>query len=285
MRYKFSVLLLLAVMLMPGRVLANNARDYLPLDPGTFFMALYYEHGFGNEYYHNGSKKNNKTNLITNVSLIRPVYFTQIGPFTIDPQLILPVGELSLPDNQSSGIGDLTLAATIWFINNKESKFILAYTPYFTLPTGQYDRDNGINLGANRWSTKQEITIAKGFGDKTWLEVTFNGQFYTDNNNAPGADNRKVTSSKDPNFGGEAHLSYNFTPAFFGSMDYYCLFGGRTKLDGERQDDEASTHTVGATFAYMLTPSTQLMTYFKTDAAVYNGVRTSTIGLRLGLIF
>lgn len=263
----------------------NSPRDYIPLDPGTFFLALYYDHQFGNDLYKDWNKKNRTTNYTGNVSIIRPVYFTQIGPFTIDPQILLPVGEVALKGDQSSGIGDATLAATIWFINNKEGKLYLGYSPFFTLPTGQYDRDSPINLGANRWATKQEICIAKGFGDRTWLEVAGNVQFYSDNTNASGTDNRKVTSSRDPSFGAETHLSYNLTKDLFGSLDYYFAAGGETTLDGVRQKDWASTHTAGVTFAYMLNSTTQLMSHFDTDIAVANGIRTSTFGVRLGFIF
>jgi hypothetical protein len=286
MKKSISILFLALFLIFPGTSFARNSpRDYLPLDPGTFFLALYYDHQFGNDYYKDGQKKNRTTNYTGNVSIIRPVYFTQIGPFTIDPQLILPVGELALKNDQSSGIGDATLAATIWFINNKEGKFYLGYSPFFTIPTGQYDRDNSINLGANRWATKQEVCIAKGFGDRTWLEVAVNAQFYSDNTNAAGLDNRKVTSSKDPGFGAETHLSYNLTKDLFGSLDYYYAGGGETTLDSVRQEDWASTHTAGITFAYMLNPTTQLMSHFDSDIAVANGIRTSTFGLRLGFIF
>ncbi len=286
MKNTICVWAVVSCLIFPSLSFARNSpRDYIPLDPGTFFLALYYDHQFGNDYYRNGSKKNHSTNYTGNISIIRPVYFTQIGPFTIDPQLILPVGEATLLNEQSSGIGDATLAATIWFINNKESKFIFAYSPFLTIPTGQYDRDSSVNLGANRWATKHELCIAKGFGDRTWLEVAVNAQFYFDNYNAPGPDNRKVTSSKDPNFGGETHLSYNLTKDLFGSLDYYFNAGGETILDGARLNDWVSTHTGGVTFAYMLNPTTQLMVHFDTDLAVYNGIRTSTFGLRLGFIF
>ncbi len=285
MRRVFCASTLIVSLVFPGLALANSPRDYIPLDPGTFFLALYYNHSFGNDLYVKGEKKNRTTNYIGNVSILRPVYYTQLGPFTIDPQLLLPIGEVSLPGEQSSGIGDATFAATIWFINNKETRFIFAYTPFLTVPTGQYDRESVINLGANRWATKHEVCIAKGFGDRTWLEVAVNAQFYFDNYNALGPEGNKVTSSKDPTFGGEAHLSYDLTKEFFGSADYYYMYGGETILDGARQNDWGSTHTVGVTFAYMLNPRTQVMTNFNTDAAVYNGIRTSTFGVRLGFIF
>lgn len=285
MKRGMTVALLVGFLLASGQAFANNARDYIPLDPGTFFLALYYNHTFGNEYYSKGSKKSNSTNLVGNVSVLRPVYFTQIGPFTIDPQILLPIGELTLSGNQSSGIGDATFAATIWFVNNKENKFIFAYTPFLTAPTGQYDRESAINLGASRWATKHEICIAKGFGDRTWLELSGYAQFFFDNNNALGTNGNRVTSSRDPQFGAEAHLSYNFTKEFFGSLDYIFTGGGRTILDGKAQNDWASTHNVGVSFAYMLTSNMQLMSAFSTDAAVQNGIRTSNIMVRLGFIF
>jgi cbb3-type cytochrome oxidase subunit 1 len=80
-------------------------------------------------------------------------------------------------------------------------------------------------------------------------------------------------------------LSYNFTKDFFGSFDYFYLYGGETKLDGTRQKDWVDTHTLGLTFAYMLNPPTQLMINGKTDAGVFNGIRTSSFGVRLGFIF
>lgn len=272
--------------IFPGLAAAHNSpRDYIPLDPGTFFFAVYYDHQFGNEYYKKGQKQNRTTDYNGNVSILRPVYFTQIGPFTIDPQLLLPVGSVDLKGKQSSGIGDAILAATVWFINNKEGKLYLGYTPFLFIPTGQYDRDSSINLGSNRWSTKQEVCIAKGFGNNAWIEVAVNMQFYSDNNDANGTNNRKVTSSKEANFGGETHLSYNWTKDFFSSLDYYFAGGGETTLGGVRQKDWVNTHTAGVTFSYMLTPATQLMAHCDTDLAVANGIKTSTVGLRLGFIF
>uniref|UniRef100_I2PWN6 Protein involved in meta-pathway of phenol degradation n=1 Tax=Desulfovibrio sp. U5L TaxID=596152 RepID=I2PWN6_9BACT len=285
MKRVMTIALLIGFLLFSDQSFANNARDYLPLEPNTFFLALYYNHSFGNELYSKGTKKSDSVNYIGNVSVLRPVYFTQLGPFTIDPQMLLPIGEVTLPNKQSSGIGDATFASTVWFVNNKETKFIFAWTPFLTVPTGQYDRESAINLGANRWATKQEICIAKGFGDRTWLELSGYAQFFSDNDNALNAAGHRATSSRDPLFGADAHLSYNFTKEFFGSLDYIFTGGGRTILGGKEQNDWQSTHNVGVSGAYMVTPNMQLMTAFSTDAAVTNGIRTSNIMVRLGFIF
>lgn len=272
-------------LLFPSLAIANSPRDYLPLDPGSFFVAFYYDHYLGNDYYRKGVKVNSSTNYSANIGIFRAVYYTSLGPFTIDPQIILPFGEANLIGKDSGGFGDATFAATIWFVNNKENKFIFAYTPFLTAPTGRYDRESSVNIGSNRWATKHELCIAKGLGDKAWLEVAVNMQFYFDNTNALGSKNNQVTSSKDPTIGGETHLSYNFTKDFFASADYYYINGGETRLDNVRQKDWVDTHTLGVTFAYMINPHTQIMVNGKTDAGVFNGIMTSSFGARLGFIF
>ena len=285
MRNTFCLWALITALTMPGLALANSPRDYLPLDPGSVFVAFYYDHYYGNDYYHKGTKVSGNTNYYANVGVFRPVYYTSIGPFTVDPQLILPFGEADLIKSPSGGLGDATFAATICFINNKEYKFIFAYTPFLTAPTGRYDPNSPVNFGSNRWATKHEVCVAKGFGDSTWLEVAAHVQFYSDNNDARDAENRTVTSSKAASYGGETHLSYNFTKDFFGSFDYYYLHGGETTINDTWQKDWVDSHTLGLSFAYMLTPHTQLMINGKTDASVYNGIMTSSFGARLGFIF
>lgn len=285
MKKLFSLSILFISLLYHGQALASNARDYVPLEPGTALVNLYYMHYFGNELYAKNNKISNNSNLSTNLSVLRPIYYTQVGPFTIDPQAIIPYGEVELNNSRSSGLGDITVLATLWLINNKESKFFFAYTPYLTIPSGQYRRENVVNMGANRWSTKQELCIGKGLGEKVWLEWVVNAEFYSDNIDALGTDNKKVTSSKDPVFGTEVHASYNFTKPFFVSVDYYFLNGGENTLGGVRQNDRTSTHTVGTSFFYMLNEQTQIMLDYEIPVAVQNGIKTSKFAVRLAYVF
>lgn len=277
--------LLAACLGSPGAALASNARDYVPVPAGTNIINLYYNHYFGNELYVRDKKVSNSANYTGNISILRPIHYMMLGPFLIDPQAIIPFGEVELNGERSSGLGDITILSTIWLINNEEHKFFFAYTPYLTLPTGPYRKDSAINLGANRWSTKQEICFGKGFGDKTWFEWVINAEFFTNNTNAPGEDDRKVTASKDPVFGTEAHLSYSLTKDFFVSADYYFAYGGETTLDGIRQNDRKSTHTIGTSFAYMLTSQLQLMLDYQHDLGVQNGIRTNKFAARLAYVF
>lgn len=263
----------------------TNARDYVPLPPGTNIINLYYSHGFGNELYAQNEKISDNANLTSNIGILRPIHYMALGPFTIDPQAVIPFGEVQLNDKRSSGIGDITFLSTIWLVNNMEKGYYFAYSPYITIPSGPYRRESLVNLGSNRWSFKQELAVGKRLADKAWLELIGNVEFFTNNIDAAGEDNKPVTSSKDPLYGVEFHASYDLTKEFFVSGDYYFAYGAETTLDGRRQNDRTCTHTIGASFFYMLNQHLQLMADYKLPVSVQNGIRTNSFTLRLAYVF
>lgn len=285
MNKRIIFILFCLLLAAPPQAWAFDARDYVPLPPDTVLLAFYYNHSWGEDLYSKDHKVSSSADLKSNVALIRPIYYTELFGITVDPQFILPVGEVELMDTQSSGIGDLTLAATFWVLDNKEDHYFLGYTPYVNLPTGAYDRDKIVNLGANRYSTKQELCFGLGSGSGLWWELAGNVEFFSENDDAAGADGSKVTSRKDPVLGAETHLSYDFFKGFFASLDYYYKYGGETTLDGSRQDDEANTHTLGVSGAYMITPRTQFLMNVKQDLSVRSGVKTCNVEARLAFIF
>ena len=285
MRHVTRLWIIIACLLLPVTAMAGNSpRDYLPLPPGTFFFATYYNHNWGTDYFHKGKYINGSTNYYSNVGIARPVYFTQLGPFTIDPQALIPFGQAALNNKETAGFGDPILASTIWFVNDMESKWIVGYTPFLVIPVGAYDR-KGLSLGGNRWATKQELCVAKGFGDRVWWEFTGNVTFFSDNPDANDGTGRSTNSARLPVFGFESHLSVDIIKGLFVSADYYYTYGGETSLHGRWQKDWVDTHAIGLTAAYMLASNVQLMAHFTTDVSVYNGVRTNELGTRLAFWF
>lgn len=284
MRHATRIWIIVACLLLPATAMANSPRDYIPLPPGSFFLAAYYNHNWATDYYAKGKYISGSTRFYSNVAIGRAVYYTQLGPFTIDPQVIVPVGQAAVNNKETAGFGDANIAATIWFVNDMENKWIVGYTPFLIVPIGAYDR-KGLSMGANRWATKQELCVAKGFGDRVWLELTGNATFFTDNPDANDGTGRSTTSSKLPVLGFETHLSVDIIKGMFVSADYYYTYGGETSLHGQWQKDWLDTHAIGVTAAYMLSPNVQLMAHFTTDVSVYNGLRQNEVGMRLGFIF
>jgi len=210
-----------------------NARDYIPLPSGTFFFGSYFKHITASSLFSAGRKVGNDISLKENLGIFRPVYYTTIGKalygdggLIVDPQALIPFGEAELDTSSlgggktsDSGIADPTVLATFWFVNSPKDKFWVGFSPYFTLPLGNYDKGKSFNLGGNRWVFKPELGIVKGFGDRTYVDLIFNGEFYSDNKDyKTGAGLAKL--EQDPTLGVETHLSFDITKQWYVSLDY-----------------------------------------------------------------
>jgi hypothetical protein len=268
-----------------SHAIAGEARTNLPVPSGTTLLNIYYIHSYGNEYYRDNDKISDASDLSMNMCILHPIYYTSIGSLDLNLHALIPFGEAELNGEHSTGVGDITLFSQLWLINSKEKKFFFVYAPYFTVPSGRYSRDSIVNIGDNRWSTKQEVAIVKGFGEKTWLELLANGRFFSDNDDVSGSGNRTVTSGKDPVFGIEMHLSYDFTPSFYGSLDYFFTHGGEHTIDGILQYDRTSSHVLGPSFVFSINRQANVMCACEFPLAVENGVKTSSAWLRLAYSF
>jgi hypothetical protein len=178
---KFSRIALVFTVLglAPAASWAADARDYIPAPPGTTLAILYYQHTTAHEAYSDGDEVANDLNVSANVGIFRPVYYVKLGPFVVDPQALIPFADQHVDgadaqfggDYSATGLADPVLLATVWFVNNPESKMWFGFTPYVWLPIGEYDEDNGLNIGENRWKGRAEFGFVKGFGDRTYLDL------------------------------------------------------------------------------------------------------------------
>ena len=110
-------------------------------------------------------------------------------------------------------------------------------------PSGQYNPNRVLNLGADRWSFKPEIGISHPFGpDQKWVvDGYFYTHFFTDNTEYHG----KEILRQEPLPGFEAHISYNITPDLWASLDANYAFRGTTFVAGVDQNDAQKNLTVG----------------------------------------
>jgi hypothetical protein len=115
----------------------------------------------------------------------------------------------------------------------------------FILPTGDYDNDELINLGSNRWSTRAELGISRSWGSWT-LEAIGNAWFYGENDDFLGG--RKL--EQDEMFVAKTHLVYSIRPGFWVGLGLGYGEGGRTSVNGVPRDNEQKNWRFGATLAY-----------------------------------
>lgn len=94
-------------------------------------------------------------------------------------------------------------------------------------PTGEYDPDKLLNLGANRWTLRPQIGVSRVWGQ--WgLELTASGWFFEDNNEYFGG----RTLEQDPLYALQTHIYYTFRPGLWLGIALGYADGGSTVVDG-----------------------------------------------------
>jgi hypothetical protein len=137
-----------------------------------------------------------------------------------------------------------------------KQKVLLSTGLKVIVPTGQYDPTKLINWGTNRWSFKPEFAYSQRW--QHWVLDGYVGAwFFTTNNdfwsrNIYYAGTR--SQSQQPIGSLEGHLSYDFKPKLWASIDGNYWFGGTTSIDGvENPITSQANSRIGATVAVPIT--------------------------------
>ena len=112
-------------------------------------------------------------------------------------------------------------------------------------PTGDYDPELLINVGANRWAVKAELGQIIPLKPKLMLEFELGAWIMGDNDNFMGA-----TREQDPIYSAEVHLVRRIEPGRWASLEANFFRGGRTTVDGQPHDDLQRNSNFGGTFVW-----------------------------------
>jgi hypothetical protein len=195
--------------------------------------------------------------------------------------VLLPMGRISgdvtvagKTSNQSaSGFGDPMLEFKINVLGPPAQKNIpdvLRYEPGFSvnlladlaLPIGEYDSDQPLNIGQNRWYGRLGLPIIWQLGPwvpgrRTTLEFLPAVWFFGDNNNYVGQ-----TLKTDPMFQVDGHLTRDFTEHFWGSLDAAWYYGGQASINGV-SGEKLNNLGVGLTLGYTINDNLNLTVGYK----------------------
>lgn len=270
-------LVLCLMMVSPSVVRAWDSHDYIAAPPGTNLLIWYYQNISAAQYYVD-NKRVGDLDVHANVGILRMLHFTTLPGtcITIDPQFLLPFGyQFANGLNGSSGLADLILAVTFWFVNDPANKQWFGVTPYVFAPTGDYDSSRALNLGNNRWAGRLEAGYIKGWGN--WMiDVGGSVEGYT-NNNRYGANQ---TLKQDPMYRLEAHLTYDIVKNAYIGLEYYFMTGGKHKVDDVDQNDEVTSHALAIETGIWTTPQYQWLFTYKLDLDEKNGPKANMFQLR-----
>jgi hypothetical protein len=171
--------------------------------------------------------------------------------------------------NQSAtGFGDPMVEVGYNLIGPKAMRTIpdlLRYEPGFSLdvivdlafPIGEYDSDQALNLGQNRWYGRVGAPIVWQLGPwvpgrRTTLELLPSVWFFSENDNYVGH-----TLSTDPMFQLEAHVTRDFTAHFWGSFDTTYMGGGTSSISGA-SGSSLNNLGIGFTLGYQINDNISL---------------------------
>ena len=160
------------------------------------------------------------------------------------------------------GPGDARLRLSYNFIGAKAlslSEFVkqpktvvVGASVQVSVPTGQYDSEKLLNIGANRWYIKPEIGVS--FPWRKWsFEFATGIRFFTDNDDFIG-----VRLEQDPLYNVQAHLIYDLTPRQWISLDSNYFFGGDTYQNDVPSAPRQDNSRLGVTWAVALSSQTIL---------------------------
>ncbi len=268
---------LATMLLASGNAVAIDvdAGDYTALPAGTNLGMVYYQYATADSLYSDGDKAPINAGLDSQVGILRGVHFTEIGGYTVDPQFLLPFGKVEGKDDTSalgdtSGIGDLILAATVWLVNKPESNTYFGITPFLYVPVGSYDRNDTLNLGENRWKYALQAGYITGLTSKISLDLIGDVTFFGKNDELGAS---KATLEQDPLYQFQGFLRYNVTPQWDLRTGISHTLGGETQVNDINQDNALATTKMTIGTAWFANPGLQLIANYGRDLSVENGFK------------
>jgi len=198
--------------------------------------------------------------------------------------VILPMGRISGDVNvrgrsvteSARGFGDPMLEFDYNLIGPKAQKSIpdaLRYEPGFSLdiladlavPIGEYDSNQALNLGQNRWYGRVGFPVIWQLGAwvpgrRTTLELLPAVWMFGNNTDFVGQ-----TMKTDPMFQVDAHLTRDLTEHFWGSIDGWYFAGGKATINGV-EGKKLDNLGFGLTLGYQINDNLGLTFTYKSTA-------------------
>ncbi len=196
--------------------------------------------------------------------------------------VILPMGRISgdaslagrTAGQSASGFGDPTLEFTVNVIGPKVQRNIpdvIRYEPGFSLnlladlalPIGEYNSNQALNIGQNRWYGRLGAPTVWQIGDwvpgrRTTLEFLPAVWLFGDNTDYVGGQRLET----DPLFQLDVHLTRDFTQSFWGSLDAVWYTGGKATVNGV-SGDKLNNLGGGLTLGYTINENLNLTVGYK----------------------
>ena len=250
--------------------------DYAYMPDRTALGVVYLQHFEGKDMYVKGQKVSDNARLSGDTLILRGVQYRDWWDYGLVPQFLLPMGVVRTGGildgvQTTNGIGDLILVLPIHFIKDPTGRDAFAISPYLWLPTGHYDKRNGLNpFAENRWKFSLQLGRTLKVSEQISLELVGDVQFHGKNNDfGPGG----ATMEQKPLWEWQTHVRYFVAPrTYIGGM-LALIEGGETRVSGVDQDDSQKRTKALLSVGHFVASDTQLITSIGKDLSIRTGVK------------
>jgi hypothetical protein len=225
--------------------------------------------------YQGGEKLTNDkaTALISALKLTATI---DIGGYTVCPMIALPYSVTksngdtmsAMIGDKSSGFADVVVGATGWLINDKEKNQYLAATVLLFAPTGEYNPQQLLNIGENRYKSTLNIGYIQKLSEDFRIELSPELALYGDNSNSLG---RKI--EQNPSYALSTTVRYNQTPQLTLFGGFQQNYGGESIVDGVAQNDDTRMQKATAGMYYYTLGGTQILLRYAKEFGTQDGMR------------
>jgi hypothetical protein len=153
-------------------------------------------------------------------------------------------------------------------------KLLIGTSVQVFAPTGQYDPDRLVNIGANRWTVRTEAGLSQAVRRCTF-ELVGGAMFFTDNPDFYGGSRREQA----PLGFVQGSTIYGFRSGIWGSIGAMYLNGGRTTVDGVKDRNLQQNWRVGGTVALPVDRKHSVKFYFNTGVSARTGNNYDAYGI------
>lgn len=218
--------------------------------------------------------------LSTTVAAARFSRFYRIGEVKVAPVFVLSSLNIALSGNAipanvargRSGLGDLRLGGTVWFIDDAQNRHYLGLNLTAMFPSGRYDSHELANPGENRRRQGLMLGWVKGLSDNLTFEAAPEVAWYGSNSaNYPGnvrLDQRHTVSLT-------TYLRYRFAPQWLVFVGAQANEGGETVINGLAQNNPIHGRRFYLGGTYLLDKDNGINLRLAFDATPLTGLKTT----------
>lgn len=259
LRGVFAAISACTLVTSPALAIDVEPGDYVPLPAGTNLLAIYYQHIESDSFSLDGVEITD-SELSADIGVVQYSHYLDFLGRPAALQAYLPIGAISNASvgggdlQQSDGLGDLTIGATIWPIAAPMGDLYgttVGFSLYTAFPTGKYDV-GAAQLGDGGIVITPQVGLVQGLGRGLFFEANYDVSF-TQDFNSNGLD-----VSVEPLHQVQVWLRQHLSQETYLSVGYSGLRGGEVFAGGVATGEKNETDEVRFAVGHFINPTTEI---------------------------